>query len=194
MKTKLLGVAAALTLLATANSAYAVSVTQVMTTVNLAASTVDTTGPYGQQTNSFQFYIGTTLSFFPNGSIIRGEEIHYGGGIPIRDATGSEPNPPSGGWGPVRGTVPFTLSNNILDFVVSFAVLNEPTGQFSYLFGAYSFGATTQQFSGTSDGGIASVYPPVPLPAALPLFATGLGALGLLGWRRKRKAAAQVAA
>jgi len=26
-----------------------------------------------------------------------------------------------------------------------------------------------------------------PLPAALPLFATGLGALALLGWRRKRK-------
>ena len=30
----------------------------------------------------------------------------------------------------------------------------------------------------------------VPLPAALPLFASGLGALGLLGWRRKRKAIA----
>jgi hypothetical protein len=30
----------------------------------------------------------------------------------------------------------------------------------------------------------------VPLPAALPLFATGIGALGLLGWRRKRKAQA----
>jgi hypothetical protein len=29
-----------------------------------------------------------------------------------------------------------------------------------------------------------------PLPGALPLFATGLGALGLLGWRRKRKAVA----
>lgn len=26
-----------------------------------------------------------------------------------------------------------------------------------------------------------------PLPAALPLFASGLGAMGLLGWRRKRK-------
>jgi len=26
-----------------------------------------------------------------------------------------------------------------------------------------------------------------PLPAALPLFATGLGALGLLGWRRRRR-------
>ena len=29
-----------------------------------------------------------------------------------------------------------------------------------------------------------------PLPATLPLFVTGLGALGLLGWRRKRKNAA----
>jgi hypothetical protein len=34
------------------------------------------------------------------------------------------------------------------------------------------------------------VFSPVPLPAALPLFATGLGGLGLLGWRRKRKAQA----
>ena len=32
-----------------------------------------------------------------------------------------------------------------------------------------------------------------PLPATLPLFATGLGALGLLGWRRKKKAAAPAA-
>ena len=32
-----------------------------------------------------------------------------------------------------------------------------------------------------------------PLPAALPLFATGLGTLGLLNWRRKRKTAAVAA-
>ena len=31
-----------------------------------------------------------------------------------------------------------------------------------------------------------------PLPAALPLFATGLGALGLLGWRRNKKVQALV--
>ena len=30
---------------------------------------------------------------------------------------------------------------------------------------------------------------PVPVPAALPLLATGLGALGVIGWRRKRKLA-----
>jgi len=37
------------------------------------------------------------------------------------------------------------------------------------------------------------IAPETPLPAALPLFATGLGIAGLLGWRRKRKpqAAAQ---
>jgi hypothetical protein len=35
-----------------------------------------------------------------------------------------------------------------------------------------------------------SISSATPLPAALPLFATGLGALGLLGWRRKRKAQA----
>ena len=33
-----------------------------------------------------------------------------------------------------------------------------------------------------------------PLPAALPLFAGGLGAMGLLGWRRKRKNSAALAA
>jgi hypothetical protein len=33
-----------------------------------------------------------------------------------------------------------------------------------------------------------------PLPASLPLFATGLDALSLLGWRRKRKNAAAIAA
>ena len=32
-----------------------------------------------------------------------------------------------------------------------------------------------------------------PLPAALPLFASGLSALGLFGWRKKRKAAAVAA-
>jgi hypothetical protein len=42
--------------------------------------------------------------------------------------------------------------------------------------------------------GLLAVPGEVPLPAALPLFATGLGALGLLGWRRKRKNVAANAA
>jgi hypothetical protein len=38
--------------------------------------------------------------------------------------------------------------------------------------------------------GVLNTASATPLPAALPLFATGLGALGLFGWRRKRKTAA----
>jgi len=44
----------------------------------------------------------------------------------------------------------------------------------------YSAFADTVKFSGT----------PVYAAAALPLFAAGLGALGLLGWRKKRNAGA----
>ena len=51
-------------------------------------------------------------------------------------------------------------------------------------------------FSGATDysllfsDGIGNSPDTTPLPASLPLFATGLGALGMLGWRRKRKAQA----
>jgi hypothetical protein len=50
--------------------------------------------------------------------------------------------------------------------------------------GAINF--TTEAYN-SQDPGSFSVST-TPLPAALPLFATGLGAMGLLGWRRKRKA------
>jgi len=65
-----------------------------------------------------------------------------------------------------------------------------------------SFGSTTPTVLELVDGTFSFPVPngtntydgisagTVPLPAALPLFAGGLGALGLLGWRRKRRAAA----
>ena len=43
-------------------------------------------------------------------------------------------------------------------------------------------------------GSITTEIAATPLPAALPLFAGGLGALGLFGWRRKRKNATAIAA
>lgn len=42
-------------------------------------------------------------------------------------------------------------------------------------------------------GSLAPASAQTPLAAALPLFATGVGALGLLSWRRKKKAAAVAA-
>jgi uncharacterized protein (TIGR03118 family) len=43
-----------------------------------------------------------------------------------------------------------------------------------------------------ADGLFGAIDPATPLPASLPLFATGLGVLGLLGWRRKRKVRASL--
>ncbi|MGA8588836.1 MAG: hypothetical protein WB803_06060 [Pseudolabrys sp.] len=48
--------------------------------------------------------------------------------------------------------------------------------------------SANQLFSATVTFTEGSVAADTPLPAALPLFATGLAALGLMGWRRKRKA------
>jgi hypothetical protein len=56
--------------------------------------------------------------------------------------------------------------------------------------GALIASTSSDEVSGTDSGTVTMrvAAPATPLPAALPLFATGLGALGLLGWRRKRKA------
>lgn len=66
-------------------------------------------------------------------------------------------------------------------------------------YGTQYIGSTILQVINTTNGLDRSVYwdnlttsdvAQTPLPAAFPLLATGLGALGMLGWRRKRKAAA----
>ena len=60
-------------------------------------------------------------------------------------------------------------------------------------------GQIAGMYYGTPVGNNDIVYgflatPSTPLPAALPLFATGLGMMGLFGWRTKRKNAATLAA
>jgi hypothetical protein len=89
----------------------------------------------------------------------------------------------------------FTLTDNssTLSWANAAAVLMLTTGAdtiyghgFDAAVASYSdAGITTTQYAG---------FFTTPLPAALPLFATGLGAMGLLGWRRKRKNAAALAA
>jgi len=79
--------------------------------------------------------------------------------------------------GSFRGSLDFTNpSNEFLSF--------EPAARVHYVEGIVGTGGPVAANSG--------VYSAIqtPLPPALPLFATGLGALGLLGWRRKRKAQA----
>lgn len=75
----------------------------------------------------------------------------------------------------------------------SFAI---SSGQNPYDFITF-FGETVDKIVITSDVALADLKQlslnPVPLPAALPLFASGAGVMGLLGWwRKKRKAAAEI--
>jgi uncharacterized protein (TIGR03118 family) len=72
---------------------------------------------------------------------------------------------------------------------------NSPGGLWALMFGigGNNGSPNTLYFTDGIDGethGLFGAINPTPLPAALPLFATGLGGLGLLGWRRKRKAQA----
>ena len=50
---------------------------------------------------------------------------------------------------------------------------------------AFYYDNESQEAAGT----ITSALATTPVPAALPLFAGGLGAIGLFGWRRKKKPA-----
>jgi len=82
--------------------------------------------------------------------------------------------------------------------------VNLPASAFAQFIGIGTFPADFSYFAGCSpcsgvgwSGDLTLTYtydavavPGVPLPATLPLFATALCALGLLGWRRKRKQAA----
>ena len=54
-------------------------------------------------------------------------------------------------------------------------------------------GASCSNDPNFATGSVGATLAATPLPAALPLFATGLGGLGLLGWRRKRKGQAVAA-
>jgi hypothetical protein len=104
---------------------------------------------------------------------------------------------------------PLLASTSVLDFEPTGGDVAFVNGDFWQLLGTSHggpFGATvysinnvitTVPFSAPFNDlpiGVAEITPPdnTPLPAALPLFASGLGALGLLGWRRKRKQTAEV--
>lgn len=66
-----------------------------------------------------------------------------------------------------------------------------PNANDTYLVSLLLTGNNGQQLS--VDETIIAGTGATPLPAALPLFASGLGALGLLGWRKKRKGLAAAA-
>ena len=109
-----------------------------------------TVDEFGRQADSFQYYILGDLSLpYPGyyDSIIRGDEIHIVPGVlRIRDAVPSDPDPAAGGWGPIRGEVPYRLDGNVLSFSVALSTISEHSvdGRFSYELLLTQFGASTQ--------------------------------------------------
>ncbi len=88
----------------------------------------------------------------------------------------------------------FTPSGSMFGFVDNggiFTTLDPPGATSSSADGINDLGQVVGFYTDAAGTfGFETQISETPLPAALPLFANGLGALGLLGWRRKRKNAA----
>lgn len=129
-----------------------------------------TTDSFGRPADSFQINIAPlngNPAAFPS-VVVRGDEIQYTNGIVVRNATPPSSDPHSGGWGSVRGTVPYILNGNEITFSDGFGQLEAPKGQFSYDLYTLHYGTTVGQTQGQS----------VPLPAPATV---GLGMLLVLG-------------
>ena len=123
---------------------------------------------FGRHLDSFQYEVvpNTTrgidsLGFEDIRAVIRGDEIGAGV-IPIRDGfeNGSDPNPASGGWGKILGSVPYSLQGSRLTFQAPFDLLGvtNPNGEFAYRVFTTNYGATVSSVQSVS----------IRLPPALP--------------------------
>jgi hypothetical protein len=95
--------------------------------------------------------------------VVRGDEIHIAGTLPIRSAIGNG-GPNSGGWGPVVGTVPFSLIGDTISFSVPTSDLGYTGRSYAYQAISLADGAQTASHTVTM----------VPTPAAFPAGVAGL--------------------
>jgi hypothetical protein len=134
---------------------------------------------FGRQEDAFQFEIdGPGVGrAWPFETLIRGSEIYLDGDIRVRDVEPAIALPEAGGWGALRGSVGYSVSERQVTFEVPFEMLGAPTGVFSYL----AFSTNYGQWNGDEFKG--SV---VPLPAPGILILAGIAALGAIGRHRGR--------
>ena len=131
-------------------------------------------------TSAIQFTtpgVFTTYTFAPNISLIAGDQYMA---IMTNDPNGVS----LGGNDPIFGGLGYAEGTNATGFAFDYAV-GDPSIPANWLCKGPCLGALVAFNADFSDA--------TPLPATLPLFASGLGVLGLLGWCRKRKKAALAA-
>jgi hypothetical protein len=120
-------------------------------------TTLDTNG---RPQDSFQIFI----AFDPNTPnpasppsadvLVRGDEIHLAHALRVRDARPPVADPLAGGWGAIRGTVPFHINAQpngtaVLTFSAPFALLGI-TGRFAWVLETYNFGAQVDSRQGVT--------------------------------------------
>jgi hypothetical protein len=143
---------------------------------------------FGRPVDSFQYNFNGNFQVgggqeFPNNltAIVRGDEIHLGDGIRIRNPNG-DGGPDSGGWGPVIASVPYRLIGNNISFSVPTADLGY-TGRY-YQYEVFSL----QDGAATADHNITVV----PLPSAFWSGLVGMPLAGIAGmWMRRAMVKAQ---
>lgn len=121
----------------------------------------------GRPANSFQVFVNPDwagdeahldLDYGQIRRVIRGDEIHLGDGLPVRDATPSSLfGAAAGGWGRQVAAVPFEVDGRKVAFDLPWSALDESDGLFSYSILALDAGTATRTVEGTS----------VPLPPAV---------------------------
>lgn len=150
-----------------------------------------TVDEYGRQKDGFQYYIDADRENPTNQwlteTIIRGEEINVGKDIKIRDTFGDgEADAYCGGWGSVRGSIPYKLDHKKLTFTVPWSVLNDPDGAFSYQLIYTSFGGMTSIHDVMYWDSEIGAWGHSPEPSSMLLFVVGGLGIALINKRRKK--------
>jgi hypothetical protein len=133
-----------------------------------------TVDAFGREENDFQYATPE--------SIIRGPEIYITGNtVRIRSLGPPDPDPVSGGWGPVIATIPFNLSGDTITFSAPFDLFsNSPI--FTYQLQADTFGVDNDLIPGSS-----TARESIPEPSTWAMMLLGFAGLGFAGYRRARQ-------
>jgi hypothetical protein len=103
-----------------------------------------TADEFNRQADSFQILV-------PDETVIRGEEIHCSGDIPVRRVSPEVTDACSGGWGRVVTSVPYALHGKKLTFEVAHGFLSFHESTIPYTIESYVYGAQTFHAENTID-------------------------------------------
>ena len=108
-----------------------------------------TTDAAGRIADQFQYYLPSDQSAE---TIIRAHEVPADPTLlRIRAAEGTDPDPASGGWGPVLGVTHFELDGSVLTFAAPLGLVAPGSrGRFSYDLETFHFGSLDQIVRGES--------------------------------------------